>query len=265
MLNRCNGFWNVQGRMHERLGARVRRITLVMMTLALAGVVASGCGGGKKIVQNGEELSVNQDLYLKAVSLQHKQDYFNALHAWDDVIKDEPRFGMAHFNKGLCYDWMNFVPEAMAEYEAARRWDPKNTLILNNLGAIYLRADNKLAAALDTLKEALDLDAYRPSIHYNLAAAYLQSKEFDKAVVHADVAVDLVAAPSKESENGLHKTVDLRQLATYLLRQAECHIERGEMEKARAALERVEKQCREKVPADLWARVGPAEAPKPNG
>ena len=67
-----------------------------------------------------------------------------------------------------------------------------------------------------------------------------------------------MAVPSKTTENGLDKSVDLRQLATYLLRQAECHIERGEMDKAKACLDRVEKQCHEKVPAKLIARIGDA-------
>ncbi|MBV6516826.1 MAG: hypothetical protein HPKKFMNG_02516 [Planctomycetes bacterium] len=245
----------------QRRGVRVRRISLAIVALAMLGALASGCGGGGKvIVQNGEQISVNRTKYLKALDLQRKQDWFNALKEWDEVIKDEPRFALAHHNKAVCYDMMNFVPEAMAEYELARRYDPNNSITLNNLGAIYLRADNRLNSAFDALQEALKLDPYRPSVHYNLAAAYLTSKDFDKALMHADTAVDLVAAPSKETENGLQKSVDLPMLARYLLRQAECHIERSEMDKARKALERVEKQCREKVPADLWARVGSAES-----
>ncbi len=237
----------------------MRATTYMFILLAFAGVVISGCGsGGKKIVQNGEELSINQDKFLKAIELQRKEDYFKALKAWDECIEDEPRFGLAHYNKGICYDRMSFVPEAMNEYEQARKYDPKNSLILMNLGEIYLRVDNRLASAMDALKEALDLDPYRPGVHYNLSAAYIRTKEFDKALTHADIAVDLVAVPSKTTENGLDKSVDLRQLATYLLRQAECHIERGEMDKAKACLDRVEKQCHEKVPAKLIARIGDA-------
>ena len=246
----------------------MRATTYMVIALAVAAVIVSGCGGGKRIVQNGEELSINQDKFLKAIELQRKEDYFKALKAWDECIEDEPRFGLAHYNKAVCYDRMSFVPEAMNEYEQARKYDPKNSLILMNLGEIYLRADNRLASALDALKEALDVDPYRPGIHYNLSAAYMRSKEWDKALSHADIAVDLVAVPSKTSENGLDKSVDLRQLAAYLQRQAECHIERGEMDKAKACLERVEKQCHEKAPAKLWARIGdaaPAAETPPNG
>jgi len=238
----------------------------MFLSLALAGVVASGCGGsGKRIMQNGEEITYNQDLFLKAVELQRKEDYFKALKAWDEVIKDEPRFGLAHFNKALCYDRMSFVPEAMGEYEQARKYDPKNSIILMNLGEIYLRADNRLASAFDALQEALEIDPYRPGIHFNLSAAYMRSKEWDKALSHADTAVDLVAVPSKTTENGLDKSVDLRQLAVYLGRQAECHIERGEMDKAKVCLDRIEKQCHEKPPTKLVARINdaaPAEPPK---
>lgn len=247
-------------------GDQVRATTYMLISLVLAGVVASGCGGGgRRVVQNGEELSINQDKFLKAVELQRKEDYFKALKAWDEVIKDEPRYGLAHFNKALCYDRINYVAEAMGEYELARKYDPKNSIILMNLGEVYLRADNRLASAFDALREAAEIDPYRPGIHFNLSAAYMRAREWDKALTHADIAVDLVAVPSKTSENGLDKSVDLRQLSVYLLRQAECHIERGEMDKAKACLDRVEKQCHETVPVKLSARVTDAAETPPKG
>lgn len=237
----------------------------MFISLLLAGVVASGCGGGgRRVIQNGEELSINQDKFLKAIELQRKEEYFKALKAWDEVIKDEPRYSLAHFNKGLCYDRINYVGEAMACYETARRHDPKNSVILMNLGEIYLRADNRLASAFDALKEAVEIDPYRPGIHFNLAGAYMRAKEWDKALTHADIAVDLVAVPSKTAENGLDKSVDLRQLAVYLGRQAECHIERGELDKAKACLDRIEKQCHEKPPLRLSARVAEEAASTPS-
>ena len=59
-------------------------------------------------------------------------------------------------------------------------------------------------------------------------------------------------------------TVDRERLGMYLLRQAECHIERGEFEKAKACIARVEKQCNMTVPVELTARIpaAPAEEPK---
>ena len=37
----------------------------------------------------------------------------------------------------------------------------------------------------------------------NLSAAYMRAREWDKALTHADIAVDLVAVPSKTSELSL--------------------------------------------------------------
>ncbi|MCC6575263.1 MAG: tetratricopeptide repeat protein [Planctomycetes bacterium] len=236
---------------------------VVGAALVLIGALSVGCAAGKTYTQNGEQISIDEGLYVKALNYQRDKDYARALHAWEELLDKEPRCALAHANRGKIYDALNMVPDAIQNYESAMRYDPSNTETMANLGAAYLRA-GRVNQALDILNDCVSKDPYRATAHFCLSGAYLEAKQFDKAILHADVAVDLVAVPSKTTESGLDPTVDRERLGMYLLRQAECHIERGEFEKAKACIARVEKQCNMTVPVELTARIpaAPAEEPK---
>ncbi len=243
----------------------MRKLGKGMMAAAfiLVAALGAGCATGKTYTQNGEQISIDEGLYLKALNYQRSEDFARALQAWEELLEKSPTCALAYINRAKIFDRLNMVPDAIRAYEMARRYEPNNTETMANLGAAYLRA-GRVNQALDILNECITKDPYRPAAYYCLAGAYLEAGQLDKAVINADIAVDLVAIPSRTTESGLDPSVDRERLGHYLMRQAECHIERGEFDKAKICLDRVVKQCNMKVPAELAARI-PAEQPKNPG
>lgn len=237
----------------------MNRIGVIAFGVAALGValLISACGG-RMVKQGNEEFTIKEDKYLEALTLQDDYQYFKAIEAWKEVLEDEPRFAMGHFNLGVIYDEMNLVPEAVQEYELAVRHDPQPEYHAN-LGAAYLRSGQP-QDALTQLKKALAKDQYNARIHYNIAGAYMALGNTDQGLLHADRAVDLAASPDSKSTSGLAESVDRVQLGQFLVRQSRCHLQRGELDKAKAAMERAETQCEYKVPNELKRDVTRAVA-----
>jgi len=249
----------------------------------LAMFVLTACASGKSIKQGAEEFSIPADKYYEALQLQDDAKYFEAIRAWSEVLVDEPRFAQGHFNIGLIYDNLNMVPEAIEHYElAVQAAEDSRDLIggdnpaaedggnitasiaLYNLhlGAAYLRG-GLVDEAIDALKKSIKDDQFNPTAHYNIAAGYMALNDFESALVHADVAVDLVSKPDSKRASGIAAEVDMKQLGNYLLRQARCHLARQEWDKARSCLERAKTQCKLDIPVDMQKQLDEAAAAKP--
>ncbi|MCA8945943.1 MAG: tetratricopeptide repeat protein, partial [Planctomycetes bacterium] len=257
-------------RMSNELGGVVnatkKMTSKLVMAAAIVGafVMMSACASGKTIKQGSEEFSIPEDKYFEALELQDDGMYFESIRAWTEVLDSEPRFAQGHFNLGLIYDQLNLVPEATQHYELAVQYaeglKPDESLYNLHLGAAYLRS-GLVDEAIEALKQALTDDPYNATIHYNLSAAYMARKNYDNALLEADTAVDLLAQPDAKRADGLNEGVDRTRLGNYLLRQAACHIAREEWDKARAGLERAEKQCGTTVPAEMWEQLDAATKP----
>ncbi len=249
----------------------------------LAMFVLAACASGKSIKQGAEEFSIPADKYYEALQLQDDAKYFEAIRAWSEVLVDEPRFAQGHFNIGLIYDNLNMVPEAIEHYELAVQAaedsrdliggdnpaaeDGSNitaSIALYNLhlGAAYLRA-GLVDEAIDALKKSIKDDQFNPTAHYNIAAGYMALHDYESALIHADIAVDLVSKPDSKRASGIAAEVDMKQLGNYLLRQARCHLARQEWDKARSVLERAKTQCKLDIPVDMQKQLDEAAAAKP--
>lgn len=235
-------------------------------TLALALAVA-GCGGGKTIQQGEDRFSIDVNRYDEALSLQVGGDYYHAIRVWKELLADQPRFAQGHYNLGVIYDYLNMVPEAIDSYERASllvaelgdAHKADQALYNAKLGAAYLRYGMEGEAA-DALHKAIERDGYNPRAHFNMAGALMAQGNYDEGLLHADVAVDLMAVPDAKNASGLARTVDRNLLGKFMLRQAECHLMREEWDKARSMLERARKQCSADIPATMWDRLNAGEA-----
>jgi tetratricopeptide (TPR) repeat protein len=223
----------------------------------------TACASGKSIKQGTEEFSIPEGSYHEALSLYDNADYFESIQAWMEVVDNEPRFAQGLFNLGLVYDKLNMVDEAVSYYERAvsaqeetmieeqgREWkqtraEADAALAKYNLylGAAYLRVD-LVDEAISTMNKALVVDQFNPTLRYNLAAAYMAKENWDAALIQADIAVDLASRPDAKNNSGLDASVDQLALGQYLLRQAECHAQRAEWEKAWACIDRARSQCK---------------------
>lgn len=231
---------------------------LMLGVAALLLSVTSACGSdGYTIMQGEEEIDIDQTLYNEALGLQNSGNYLKALTRWNDLLIESPRFAHAYFNQGIIYERLNLVPEAINKYEIAVNLDA-NFLYHRHLGEAYLRG-GLYDAAIVELEKAVEMDRYSTQAHYNLAAAYMSVDNFDQGLLHADTAVDIYSKPDSKTEDGIARTVDRRLLAAYLAREAWCHIERDEWDKANVAAARITDQCRQELPDRLRIRLGDHE------
>lgn len=240
--------------------ANHRKLGLALAMVAF-GLIGAACSSTRTIKQGNEEFTILEDKYIEALSLADDGRHFEAIQAWKEVLADEPRWAMGHFNLGQVYDKLNLMPEAMEHYEVAVKLDGEQGAYHLNLGTVYLRS-GLTKQALDSLKKAAEKDPYSHLVHYNLAGAYLVLADHDNALIHADIAVDLYSKPEGKNESGLSEGVDREMLARMLVRQAECHVARGEGEKARQCADRITRQCRVELPGrlvEMMEKLPPAE------
>lgn len=223
-----------------------------ILALAIVGIVV-GCSSSISFKQGDEELSVPEADYYDALKLGDGGRTTEAIAAWLDIVADEPKFALGHYNVGCLYDSVFDFDKAMESYEQAVRLDPAQAAYHLALGTVYLRR-GMTTHAVKELKEAAAKDPFNHYAAYNLSGAYMALKDFDNALLHADRAVDLYAKPGT-GESGLAEGVEPTLLAKFLERQAWCHVERGELDKATQCAERIEKQCRDKVPAKLKLKL----------
>lgn len=262
-----------------------KRLGMTAVAVAL-GMALAACGSSRTIEQGNEYLSIDEEKYIEALATQDDAEFFDSIRAWSVVIKDEPRWAVAHFNIGLIYDQLNMVDEAIRHYEIAvsamedsirveayEEVQPRKDIDAHlarynlHLGTAYLRADYVEEAEM-ALLEALKYAPYEPALHYNLAACFMAKNQFDTALLHADNAVDLAAQPAgTEDGSNLAPQVDVEKLGMYVLRQAECHMARGEWDKAHVAMKRAKEQCHMEAPPHMWDRwhTGRAEAESDSG
>jgi tetratricopeptide (TPR) repeat protein len=226
----------------------------------------SACGTSKTIRQGGEELTIDADAYNAALSAQDNDELGDAITAWKEVLEDEPRFAIGHFNLGLLYDRVHMMAESIDHYEQAvglvAEFDDEKAAQARynlHLGAAYLRQGYE-AEAERALAITIKFDPYNPQAHYNMAGALMAQGNYDEGLLHADIAVDLLAVPDPNSKVNLAKGVDRNELASYLHRQAQCHRARKEWAKARTCLERSRDQCGVDPDSKLWKELSSGES-----
>jgi predicted Zn-dependent protease len=114
-----------------------------------------------------------------ATAMYLAHDYRPALPMLQEFARQEPRSAELHFFVGDSLLHLEDVPRAIPELATAVRLDPKLLPAHASLGLAYART-GKPAEAIPHLSAALDLDE-DGSLHYQLARAYQQTGQADRA------------------------------------------------------------------------------------
>lgn len=166
-----------------------------------------------------------QAWYYLGRTKNNQNRFGEAITAFEECLKLEPRNVKAQDNLGLSYAGLGRVREATAAFKTAIEWQAaapaKNPWPFLNLGNILLE-QNQPREALPYLLEAAALSPRELKAREKLGKAYLQLDELDKAVteLEAAVALDPENAPTR-----------------YILGQA--YRRKGWIEKAKAEFDRV--------------------------
>jgi tetratricopeptide (TPR) repeat protein len=115
-----------------------------------------------------------------------KGDLGLALSDFDEVVRLQPQQPFGYVNRGAVRGARKDYTEAIADYREAIRLDPKHSLAYNNLAWLLATCpDAKIRdgmKALESAKQAVELDPKSANNIDTLAAAYADTGDFMEAV-----------------------------------------------------------------------------------
>lgn len=107
-------------------------------------------------------------------------EYETCVETYTDGLAIEED-AIAYNNRGVCYDNLDDVENAMADYERATEINPEYALAYDNLGLIY-HNERDYEAALGYYSQAIELDPERISFRLDRIDVLLDMQEWDDAV-----------------------------------------------------------------------------------
>lgn len=144
-----------------------------------------------KAVPNQPELKMQLALYY----MINKQPN-EAISEYDDVLLLDPENFVALRSRADGYLSVGKHAEAIADFEAALKLEPKDTTILNNLAWVLATSPEENLRngkrAIELATQACELTEYKmPHILSTLAAAFAESGNFDTAIEWSQKSVDM--------------------------------------------------------------------------
>jgi Flp pilus assembly protein TadD len=125
--------------------------------------------------------SVAVALGLSILTTHRNTVWADDLSLWSDATSKSPGKRRPHYNLGLALVALRREEEAVAEFQAAARADPRSVEARTNLGAALL-ATGKVDDAVSAFRDALDLAPDHAEANYNLGRVYLMSGRDENAV-----------------------------------------------------------------------------------
>jgi Flp pilus assembly protein TadD len=129
-------------------------------------------------------------LYEEGKRCARAGQYAQAIDAYHDVLRRDPRHVRARNNLGFAYDCRGDYDLAINEYLAALELDPKNVQIYCNLGAVY-GAKGRYDLAEEALRQATRLDPKSAEAHCNLGIVFCKKGMYHLATAELKRALEL--------------------------------------------------------------------------
>lgn len=203
--------------LQTRLSSEMAYLTL--FTLGMARYAAEDWDGAIALFNDALEqpkspvasLDVSNTHYFKGNAYSHKEDYENAITAYDAALAIEPDYINALYNQGLALLSLKRDDEAIAAYDAALAIKPDDPNALYKKGDAlgYLKRYEEAIAAFDA---ALAIKPNYPYALYKKGLALSYLERYDKAIAAYDAALAL----KPDDPDTLHKIGNaLRGLESY--------------------------------------------------
>lgn len=118
------------------------------------------------------------------------KDYKNAIRAFSDAIRLNPKDFNAYNNLGIVYEAINDYDKAIAAYKQAVRIKPNYSKAVNNIGVVLYK-QKKYKEAIEIFKIALKVDPEYNELYSNIGACYNKLKQYEYAIENLDKAIEL--------------------------------------------------------------------------
>ena len=116
------------------------------------------------------------------------------------ALKIKPDNPDAYNNMGQAYHRLGKFEEAASIYEKAIKLNPKHSTAYSNLGIVYIRLE-KLDKAVKFLKKSIELKPGFETAHYNLGNAYIAKKMPKEAMESFKKAIEIKPDYAKAHNN----------------------------------------------------------------
>jgi len=139
----------------------------------------------------------NPEILLQIAMLyQASKEPYKAITAYDQVLENDAENVAAFRGRADAYLGLGKQAEALADYEAALKVDPKNSGVLNNLAWVLATSPNEELRdgkrAIELAKLACEVTEFKQAhIVSTLAAGYAETGDFETAVNWSKKAVEL--------------------------------------------------------------------------
>lgn len=158
--------------------------------LVIGGTGLVGCTTVKEEVKKEEVVvappkpveKTSKELFAEAVAAFDAGKYDEARAGFEKVAAKVPTNVVLHYNLGVIAEKQGRLADAVTEYEAANKLDPKHKPTLLNLGRAY-RLQDKFEQAIALYEAALKDPAneYDVELNNNLTVAYRLAKKYAQA------------------------------------------------------------------------------------
>jgi len=161
------------------------------MYLPLAALAVIFVAAVWAVVRRGRFLAVfGAAAGLGWVSAGRNGDYQSELSIWRDTAARRPENSRAHGNLADALMNGGQTAEALREYAAGLRLNPRDAVALNNYG-MALSALGRDGEAVGCFAQAVRIKPRYAHAHYNLANALARSRRWDESAAHYEEALRL--------------------------------------------------------------------------
>lgn len=108
----------------------------------------------------------------------------------EEVIDSEPQYGPAYYSLALLTAEQSSIQDAVQYFNRAAELMPEHARVRYNLAISYQNLDRPDDAE-EMYLEAIKLDPDNPDFRYGICTLYIQQKEYEKALSHAEKLVKL--------------------------------------------------------------------------
>lgn len=190
------GLAALDGRSPLRCGAMRRTASWITLALALtAPALAAGCGPPQKPAPDPKPQAKPATAFDKGVEAIEAEQWETALGHFDAALADKPDHAEATYYRGVAFEKLGKLDEAVKAYDAALKLDPKLDAVRINLAAIYLEAKPPKAKEAIAVLEPVAAETKDSMVRENLAYAHMVLGDLAKAEEHYRAALTIEDHP----------------------------------------------------------------------
>lgn len=190
-----NGSWaNMQNGSHVRIAGNSYVATFVEFTTQIgdkaAGAAAEHRATGISLLNSTADTQNAVTYFDRGFTKQKKGDLDGAMADYNQAKKLNPKDASAYNNRGNVKLKNGDLNEAMADYNQAIRLNPKYAVAYNNLGNVKLRKGD-LSGAMADLNQAIELNPQYGLAYRNRGNAKRKKGDLDGAIADFNRAIKL--------------------------------------------------------------------------